>query len=140
MPVKTDEGPLVRPTYTVFWTQIQDLLDSGVVAYHDLLVGIITNPLVALSAPFKFKRANPADYSLVELKTIKDLGGPAKFAKGWKIIGEREMFVPPRVARQRQMQQEENDRLRNLDLPLADNSLIQLPEFLAAQKAAKAGA
>ena len=50
------------------------------------------------------------------------------------------MFVPPRVARQRQMQQEENDRLQKLDLPLADDSLVKLPEFIAAQQAAKAGA
>jgi hypothetical protein len=135
-----DEGRLVRTTYFVFWTQSQDVLDSGIVAHHDLRVGIITNPLVALSAPFEFKRANPADYSLVELKTIKDLGGPATFSKDWMITGEREMFVPQRVARQRQMQQEENDRLRNLDLPLADSSLIQLSEFLAAQNVAKAGA
>lgn len=104
------------------------------------LAGIITNPLVALSAPFEFNRANPAEYSLVELKTIKDLGGLANFEEGWKITGEREMFVPPRVARQRQMQQEENDRLQRLNLPLADNSLVKLPEFLAAQKAAGAGA
>lgn len=118
-------------------------LDSSFLAIdadQDLPIGVITNPLVALSAPFEFQRANPADYSLVELKTIADLGGPAKFIDGWKITGERQMFVPERVWRQRQMQEAENDRLRKLDLPLADNSLVQLPEFLTAQKAAKAGA
>jgi hypothetical protein len=113
---------------------------SRACANYGCLTGIITNPLIALSAPFEFSRANPAEYSLVEIKTIQDLGGPAKFSEGWKITGQREMFVPPRVARQRQMQQEENDRLQKLDLPLADDSLVKLPDFLAAQKAAKAGA
>jgi len=106
---------------------------------EDLSIGIITNPLVALSAPFEFQRANPAEYSLVELKTIADLGGTARFTDGWNITGERQIFVPERVWRQRQMQEAENDRLRKLDLPLADNTLVQLPEFLAAQKAAKVG-
>ena len=35
---------------------------------------IITNPPVSLKEPFCFDRADPKDYSLVEQKTLNDLG------------------------------------------------------------------
>jgi len=102
--------------------------------------GIITNPPVSLSAPFQFNRSNPREYSLVELKTIQDLGGPEKF-KDWKITGEREMFLPERFSLQEAKRQAENDRLRKLGLELADDSINQMPHLMASrQQAAKAGA
>src|SRR5436190_2053153 len=43
---------------------------------------IITNPPVALRAPFNFDRRGESDYSVVELKTIKEIG--ADNLKGWR--------------------------------------------------------
>lgn len=91
--------------------------------------GIITNPPVSLNEPFQFNRANPAEYSLVELKTMKDLGGPEKF-KDWKITGEREIFVPHRMKRQSTQQQEENERLVKAGFPEEVGLLKQVPALL----------
>jgi hypothetical protein len=75
-------------------------------------IRIITNPPVSLLEPFNFDRgSNEDDYSLVELKTIKDLGGMDKL-KGWKITGERKEVIPPRLQIQAKMMEEENRRLR----------------------------
>lgn len=75
-------------------------------------IRIITNPPVSLLEPFNFDRgSNEDEYSLVELKTIKDLGGMDKL-KGWKITGERKEVIPPRVQIQAKMMEEENRRLK----------------------------
>jgi hypothetical protein len=71
---------------------------------------IITNPPVALHQPFSFDRASPAEYSLVELKTIHALGGQDR-TKGWKITGKRGEVVPERVRRQARMIEDERRRL-----------------------------
>ncbi|KAJ9610473.1 hypothetical protein H2200_005250 [Cladophialophora chaetospira] len=75
------------------------------------LVRIITNPPVSLNEPFIFDRVNPDEYSLVELKTIKDLGGQEKL-KGWKITGERKPVVPERLRVQAKWMEEEAKRLK----------------------------
>lgn len=41
---------------------------------HLRLPRIITNPPVSLNEPFNFNRENPDDFSLVEKKTLKELG------------------------------------------------------------------
>lgn len=76
---------------------------------------IITNPPVALKAPFNFDRSDESKYSLVELKTIKEIG--AENLKGWKISGEREKLVPERVRIQEQMKKEEQQRLQEQTSP-----------------------
>lgn len=58
-------------------------------------IRIITNPPVSLKEPFNFDRENEKDYSLVELKTIREVGN----FKGWKIKGERRGWVPERLKR-----------------------------------------
>ncbi|KAH7322573.1 hypothetical protein B0I35DRAFT_407040 [Stachybotrys elegans] len=78
-------------------------------------IRIITNPPVSLSEPFQFNRSNPEEYSLVELKTIQDVGGLEKF-KDWKITGEREMFLPARVEQQTKKQALEIERMKKLGL------------------------
>jgi hypothetical protein len=35
---------------------------------------VIINPPVSLKEPFNFSRSDPSEYSLVELKTLKELG------------------------------------------------------------------
>ena len=52
---------------------------------------IITNAAVSLKEPFNFNRANPKDYSLVEQKTLRDLGRPEGIPE-WKITRERELL------------------------------------------------
>lgn len=54
-------------------------------------VRIITNAAVSLKQPFNFNRADPKDYSLVELKTMRDLGRPEGIPE-WKITRERELL------------------------------------------------
>lgn len=92
-------------------------------------IGIITNPPVSLNEPFKFNRSNPAEYSLVELKTMKDLGGPEKF-KDWKITGEREIFVPQRMKFQSDQQEKENERLVAAGFPEDVGRIEQIPVLL----------
>jgi hypothetical protein len=53
-------------------------------------VRIITNPPVALKEPFNYNRGD-GNYSLVEAKTLKDLGRPEGLPE-WKITGPRELL------------------------------------------------
>jgi hypothetical protein len=83
---------------------------------------IITNPPVSLVEPFNFDRGSTEnqseEYSLVELKTIKEVGGPEKL-RGWKIQGQRNEVVPERVKRQARMLEEEKRRLRDKERELS---------------------
>ncbi|KAH9898878.1 hypothetical protein F4778DRAFT_782477 [Xylariomycetidae sp. FL2044] len=73
-------------------------------------VRIITNPPVSLRAPHCFDRPD-GDYSLVEQKTIRSLGGEDKL-KGWRITGPRDGFTPKRIRIQEAMRLEELRRLK----------------------------
>ncbi len=53
-------------------------------------VRIITNPPVALKEPFNYNRRD-GKYSLVEAKTLKDLGCPGGLPE-WEITGPRELL------------------------------------------------
>lgn len=94
---------------------------------------------MSLAAPFQFNRENPADYSLIELKTMQDLGGPEMFTQ-WKITGEREMFLPQRAGRQEELRKLEDDRLRKLGLKTGDLSISQAPYLMLAKQRAAAAA
>lgn len=76
-------------------------------------VRIITNPPVALKEPFCFDRESKEDCSLVELKTLKDLGMPDGL-KGWKIEGPRKVWTPNRLKRMEEMKRQELGRLERL--------------------------
>lgn len=56
-------------------------------------VRIITNAAVSLREPFSFNRADPKEYSLVEQKTLRDLGRPEGLPE-WKITRERQLLNP----------------------------------------------
>ncbi|KAG8805494.1 hypothetical protein FRC17_005481 [Serendipita sp. 399] len=86
---------------------------------------IITNPPVGLREPFNYDRENRDDYSLVERKTLKEIGKLLKTEgkiasetdvnnglKGWRITGERRRIVPERVRVQEEMKLKEEARLR----------------------------
>ena len=75
---------------------------------------IITNPPVHLKEPFKFNRPDPSEYSLVELKTIKELG--QENLRDWKITSPRLPVTPLRLKMQAEMLQRENERLNALGL------------------------
>jgi hypothetical protein len=59
-------------------------------------VRVITNPPVALKEPFNFNRSDPKEYSLVEQKTLRDLGRAGGLPE-WKITAPRELLSPQRV-------------------------------------------
>ncbi|KAK8043237.1 hypothetical protein PG994_013720 [Apiospora phragmitis] len=94
---------------------------------------IITNPPVSLRSPFQFDRADPSAYSLVELKTMRDLGGPAAL-RGWQATGSREMFMPVRLAAQERKRDEEVARLRARGIETGDSEVNQGPYLLISQK------
>jgi len=56
----------------------------------------ITNPEITLRAPQNFNRENPDDFSLLELKTLKELGLDRL---DFKITRERKRFYPRTKAR-----------------------------------------
>lgn len=72
----------------------------------------ISNPHVSLREPFNFNRTDPEEFSLVELKTLKELG-VKRF--DFKPTTERRRIVPERVARMENMLEEEKKRLAALD-------------------------
>lgn len=85
---------------------------------------VITNPPVALRAPFNFDREDVSDYSLVELKTIMEIG--TENLKGWKITGKREKFIPERVRIQEQMKKEEQQRLQEQALTVSNQTGVTI--------------
>jgi hypothetical protein len=68
----------------------------------------ITNPPLSLAEPLRFDRADPADFSPVELAVLRALGVPRY---DFTPAAPREALVPPRVAKQRLMLAEEQRRL-----------------------------
>lgn len=76
-------------------------------------IRIITNPPVALKEPFCFDRKNKDEYSLVELKTLRDLGMPDGIP-AWKITGERKEWISRRIKCQEELKRKELERLKAL--------------------------
>jgi len=72
---------------------------------------IITNPPVSILEPFKFDRANAKEFSVVELKTMKEVGEDK--IRFWKATAPREHVIPERLKVQSKMKEEELARLRN---------------------------
>jgi len=79
-------------------------------------IRVITNPPVSLAEPFKFYRGEgEGEYSLVERKTLKDLGKKeGEGLKGWKIKGERKGWVSQRMKRWDAMKKAEEDNLKKV--------------------------
>jgi len=87
-------------------------------------VRIITNPPVSLRKPLEYNRSNQEEYSLVERKTLLELGldplcsGRASekgYGKGGgyesRLNGERQDVVPERLKVQKKWREEELVRL-----------------------------
>jgi hypothetical protein len=71
---------------------------------------VITNPPLSLKEPFCFDRADPKNYSLVEQKTLNDLGMPNGLS-GWKITNPRREWISNRIKRQQEERRKELERL-----------------------------
>ena len=78
---------------------------------------IITNPPVSLREPFCFDREDESQYSVVERKTLRELGKSR--LEGWKIQGARDRIVPERVRVQERMKREELERMKGLQTAVA---------------------
>ena len=89
------------------------------------LARVITNPPVSLKEPFKFDREDPSQYSLVELKTMHDVG--AEKLKGWKITGSRDRVVPDRLKVQNPMVTAERERMQKAGIKIEVNEVSQIP-------------
>jgi hypothetical protein len=76
-------------------------------------VRVITNPPVSLKEPFCFDREDKKDYSLVEQKTLNDLGQPDGL-RGWKIAKPRREWVPERLKKMEEMKRHELERIERL--------------------------
>ncbi|KAH8114326.1 hypothetical protein DFH11DRAFT_1726837 [Phellopilus nigrolimitatus] len=72
---------------------------------------IITNPPVSLKEPFNFNRENPEEYSLVERKTLKEIGVDRL---DFRITTERRKIIPARMVAQNKLLEEEKKRLADL--------------------------
>ncbi|PAV16997.1 hypothetical protein PNOK_0706100 [Pyrrhoderma noxium] len=100
---------------------------------HTRVPRVITNPPVSLKEPFNFNRENPEDYSIVERKTLSELGVERL---DFRITTERRRVVPARVARQNKMLEEEKKRLEQLkvnqaQVPVAPNDVVGQPIIVA---------
>ncbi|KAL2862608.1 uncharacterized protein BJX67DRAFT_292545 [Aspergillus lucknowensis] len=83
---------------------------------------IITNAFVCLKEPFNFDREDPREYSLVERKTLKELGVDS--LSGWMIKGDRETLKPGRERIHERMKEMELRRLAGEDVgPVADSGV-----------------
>ena len=69
---------------------------------------VITNPPITLKEPMDFNRADPADFSPVELAVLRALGDERL---DFRPTAEREQVVPERVLHQQRMAEEEQARL-----------------------------
>ncbi|EJF60388.1 hypothetical protein BD309DRAFT_868296 [Dichomitus squalens] len=77
---------------------------------HLRIPRFITNPPVTLKEPLNFNRPNPADYSLVELKVLRELGVDA--LPEWKIAAPRMRFTPRTRAAKDAMILDELERMK----------------------------
>lgn len=72
---------------------------------------VITNPPVGLREPFDFNRENPAEFSLVERKTLKALGVDRL---DFRPTTQRRRIIPKRVLIQQAMLEAEKKRVEML--------------------------
>ncbi|KAJ5432829.1 uncharacterized protein N7458_011985 [Penicillium daleae] len=84
---------------------------------------IITNPPVSLNAPFNLDRQDPSKYSIVERKTLQELGRDR--LEGWAIKGARESVIPARLKAQALMKEQELERLKTT--PISTGSSAPTP-------------
>ncbi|KAK4061644.1 uncharacterized protein Triagg1_10186 [Trichoderma aggressivum f. europaeum] len=85
---------------------------------------VITNPFVSLKGPFNFNRSDPSDYSLIEKKTLKDLGESS--LPNWKIGGERDILNLGRVAIHERMKEMELRRLAGENIGHVGDSGVEV--------------
>lgn len=83
---------------------------------------VITNPSVCLKEPFNFNREDPREFSLVERKTLRELG--VDRLPNWTIKGERDGLKPERENIHARMRELELRRVAGEDVgPAADTGV-----------------
>ena len=86
----------------------------------------ITNPNVCLKEPFNYNRSNAADYSLIEMKTLKDLGQDN--LGDWKVTGQRRELIPVRVGEEEENQRIQNERVEAAAMEAQRRRYLELAE------------
>jgi hypothetical protein len=97
---------------------------------------MITNPPVSLLEPFVYFRTDPSEYSLVELKTLKELGrDPLNGGGGldFQIAQARRGVVPKRLEKQGKWKVEMEERMRVRQMQLAQQQQQQTQAQTPAQ-------
>ncbi|KAJ5745798.1 hypothetical protein N7520_010980 [Penicillium odoratum] len=73
---------------------------------------IITNSPVSLNEPFNLDRKDSNQYSIVERKTMQDIGMSNSLMTGWKIKGNRDFMVPEWLKEMEKMKEQELGRMK----------------------------
>jgi hypothetical protein len=84
---------------------------------------IITNPSVYME-PFNFDREDPEEYSIVERKTLKELGDDCLC--GWQITGKRERLLSGRIDIQCRMREIEKPRMDGVDVGATGDTGVEV--------------
>lgn len=85
---------------------------------------IITNPNVRMKDPFNLNREDPRDFSLVERKTLRELG--VERLPDFHIRGQRELLSPGRVEIHERMKELELRRLAGEDVGPASDTGVEV--------------
>ncbi len=85
---------------------------------------IITNPSVHLKEPFQFDRKDPDEFSLVERKTLRELG--VMSLPEWQIKGERKKLLPGRVEIHDRMREIEKRRLKGENMGATGDTGVEV--------------
>jgi hypothetical protein len=85
---------------------------------------IITNPSIYMKEPFKFDREDPEEYSIVERKTLKELG--VDRLRGWQITGKRERLLPGRIDIHNRMREIEKLRMDGEDMGATGDTGVEV--------------
>ncbi|KDQ51201.1 hypothetical protein JAAARDRAFT_62621 [Jaapia argillacea MUCL 33604] len=89
---------------------------------------IITNPPVGLKEPFNFNRENPAEFSLVERKTLRALGVDRL---DFKPTTERRRLIPKAWGVKDKMKEEELKRLEEFEKAQKASKISSQPQPIA---------
>jgi hypothetical protein len=85
---------------------------------------IITNPSIYMKEPFNFDREDPEEYSIVERKTLKELG--VDRLRGWQITGKRERLLPGRIDIHNRMREIEKLRMDGKDMGATGDTGVEV--------------
>jgi hypothetical protein len=77
-----------------------------------------------MKEPFNFDREDPEEYSIVERKTLKELG--VDRLRGWQITGKRERLLPGRIDIHNRMREIEKLRMDGKDMGATGDTGVEV--------------